>query len=78
LIRRLFKKLTGGEYVYRSSWEPKTHSCRLPSGHKGDVWKCNCGKLWKCLGLSAWADVIMWREIKESEIHSDTDENEIF
>lgn len=77
MIRRLFKKLTGGEFVHRPSWEKK-HSCWLPHGYRGDVWKCKCDKIWKCMGLSMFADVIMWKEIKEEEINSKIDEKEIF
>lgn len=65
MIRRLFKFLTGGEFLYRSAWEAPPHSCRLPHGNRGDIWKCNCGSIYKCLGLSMFAEIIQWRRIEE-------------
>lgn len=75
MIRRLFKSLTGGEFVYR---EPLKHSCSLPSNgifrqsHRGDIWKCKCGKMYKCKGLS-WTGAMVWSLIDEIP---DKDESE--
>lgn len=77
MLKKLIKELSRGEFLHRSSSE-KNHSCWLPHGYRGDVWKCKCGKVWKCLGLSMFAEVIMWKEIKEEDIKSDIDESEIF
>lgn len=65
MIRRLFKKLSRGEYIYRA---PKKHSCWLPAGnHPGDIWKCKCGQMWKCRGLNMFADLIEWEHIKDDK-----------
>ena len=78
MLKKMIKALTGGEFIHRAAWEAPPHSCRLPRGNRRDVWKCNCGKIYKCLGLSFFGDVIQWREIKEEDIHSEIDEKEIY
>lgn len=54
-----------GEYVHR---QPRQHSCWLPAGGRtGDIWKCKCELLWRCRGLSIWADIIEWEKISEDD-----------
>lgn len=65
MIRRLFNFFKRGDYVYIS---PKKHSCWLPAGNTpGVIWRCKCGKLYKCRGLSMFADIIEWSEIKDEK-----------
>lgn len=76
MIRRLFDFFKRGEFVYRT---PPKHSCWLPAGgHRGDVWKCKCGKIHICLGLSMFVDLIIWKEIKNEDIETELNEDELF
>jgi hypothetical protein len=69
MFRRIFKSLKRGEYVYRV---PQKHSCWLPAGGRtGDIWKCKCGQIYKCRGLSMFADVIEWSIVGEDDVQEE-------
>lgn len=69
MIRLLFDLFKGGRYEYKDSRTSK-HRCKTPSvdgiffnASVGDIWRCNCGIRYQCIGLSfgydkAWVKII--------------------